>query len=90
VEQIASVTSLLMQEFQLELFTVASHKQYVRALLRSSKIQLMQPLSQQMLQHVVFTLMESHLLYTLMFHKITKTISTVQAAQHELENQALL
>jgi hypothetical protein len=34
-----------------------------------------------MLQHAVSTLMESHLLCTLMFHKITRIISTVQAEQ---------
>jgi hypothetical protein len=50
----------------------------------------MQHLLQRMLQHVVSTLMESHLLFTLMFHKITRTISTVQAAQHVPENQAPL
>jgi hypothetical protein len=41
----------------------------------------MQLLLQQMLQHAVSMLMESHLLYTLMFHKITRITSTAQAAQ---------
>jgi hypothetical protein len=45
-------------------------------------------LLQRMLQHVVFTLMESHLLYTLMFHKITRITSTAQAAQLVPVNQA--
>jgi hypothetical protein len=44
-------------------------------------------LSQQMLQHVVSTLMESHSLFTLMFHKITRITSTAQAAQPVQENQ---
>jgi hypothetical protein len=47
----------------------------------------MQPLLQQMLQHAVSTLMESHLLYTLMFHKIIRITSTVQAAQPVPVNQ---
>jgi hypothetical protein len=41
----------------------------------------MQLLLQQMSQHVVSTLMEYHLLFTLMFHKTTRIISTAQAAQ---------
>jgi hypothetical protein len=44
-------------------------------------------LLQQMLQHVEFTLMESHLLCTSMFHKITRITSTVQAAQLVPVNQ---
>jgi hypothetical protein len=40
-----------------------------------------------MLQHAVFTLMESHLLYMLMFHKITRITSTAQAAQLVQVNQ---
>jgi hypothetical protein len=47
-------------------------------------------LSQQMLQPVVFTLMESHLLYTWMFHKITRITSTVLAAQPVPVNQVQL
>jgi hypothetical protein len=50
----------------------------------------MQHLSQQMLQHVEFTLMESRLLYMLMFHKITRITSTVQAAQLVPVNQVPL
>jgi hypothetical protein len=49
----------------------------------------MQHLSLQMLQHVESTWMESHLLFTLMFRKITRIIYTVQAVQHVLENQVL-
>jgi hypothetical protein len=79
-----------MQVFQLEHFTVASHKQYVHAHLHSLRIQQMQHLSQQMLQHVEFTLMESRLLYMLMFHKITRITSTVQAAQLVPVNQVPL
>jgi hypothetical protein len=41
----------------------------------------MQHLLQQMLQHAVSTLMESLLLYTLMFPKITRITFTAQAAQ---------
>jgi hypothetical protein len=70
-----------MQEFQSEHFTAASHRQSVPAHLHSSKIQQMLLLSQQMLQHEASTLMESHSLYTLMFHRITRIISTVQVAQ---------
>jgi hypothetical protein len=47
----------------------------------------MQPSLQQMLQHAVSTLMESHLLYTLMFLKITRITSTAQAAQLVPVNQ---
>jgi hypothetical protein len=47
-------------------------------------------LLQQMLQHVEFTLMESHLLYTLMFHKITRITFTAQAAQLVPVNLVLL
>jgi hypothetical protein len=79
-----------MQEFQLEHFTAVSHKQSVRAHLHSSRIQKMQHLLQQMLPHVVSTLMESHLLCMLMFHKITRITSTAQAAQLVPENQVLL
>jgi hypothetical protein len=43
-----------------------------------------------MLQHVESTLMESHLLYTLIFHKITRITCTVQAAQLALANQEQL
>jgi hypothetical protein len=50
----------------------------------------MQPLSQQMLQREVSMLTESHLLYTLMFHKIIRITSTAQAAQLVLENQVPL
>jgi hypothetical protein len=75
-----------MQASQLEHSTAASHRLFVHAHLHSSKIQQMQLLLQQMLQHVVFTLMESHLLFMLMFHKITKIIYTVQAAQLVLVN----
>jgi hypothetical protein len=50
----------------------------------------MQLLLQQMLQHVESTLMESHLLSTLMFHKITRITSTAQAAQLVLVNQVPL
>jgi hypothetical protein len=45
-------------------------------------------LSQQMLQHAVSTLMESHLWFMSMFLKTTRITSTVQAAQPALENQA--
>jgi hypothetical protein len=76
-----------MQVFQLEHFTAASHKQYVHGHLLSLRIQQMQLLLQQMLQRVVFTLMESLLSYTLMFHKITRIISTDQAAQLVLVNR---
>jgi hypothetical protein len=79
-----------MQVFQSEHSTAASHKQYVHAHLHSSKIQQMPLLLQQMLQHAVSTLMESHLLYTLMFHKITRITSTVQAAQLAPVNQVPL
>jgi hypothetical protein len=50
----------------------------------------MQPLSQQMLQRAVFTLMASHLLFMLMFHKITRITSIVQAVQLVPVNQVLL
>jgi hypothetical protein len=50
----------------------------------------MQPSSQQMLQHAGSTVMESHLLSTLMFHKITKITSTVQAVRPVLVNLVLL
>jgi hypothetical protein len=73
--------------FQLEHSTVASHKQYVPALLHFLKILQMQLLLQQMLQHAESTLMESHLLYTLTFHKITRITSTAQAAQLVPVNQ---
>jgi hypothetical protein len=76
-----------MQEFRLAHSMVASHKQCALAHSRSSKNQQMQPLSQQMSQHAVSTLMGSHSLYTLMFHKITRITSTAQAAQLVLENQ---
>jgi hypothetical protein len=76
-----------MQVFQLEHFTVVSHKQCVLAHSHFSKIQQMRLLSQQMLQHAVSTLTESHLLYTLTFHKITRITSTVQAAQPVPVNQ---
>jgi hypothetical protein len=79
-----------MQEFQSELSTVASHKQCVPAHLLSSKIQQMLRSSQQMLQHAVSTLTESHLLYTLMFHKITRITYTAQAAQLVPVNQVQL
>jgi hypothetical protein len=79
-----------MQEFQSELFTVASHKQYVHAHLHSSKILQMQHLSRQMLQHAVSMSMESHLLCTLMFRKITRITSTAQAAQPVQANQVRL
>jgi hypothetical protein len=46
-------------------------------------------LLQQMLQHAVSTLMESHLLYMSMFHKITRITSTAQAAQPVPVNQVL-
>jgi hypothetical protein len=42
-----------------------------------------------MLLPAEFTLMESHLLYTLMFHKITRITSTAQAAQPVLVNPVL-
>jgi hypothetical protein len=84
---IVSAISLPMQEFQSGLSTAASHKQCVLALLHSSKILQMRLLSQQMLQHVESTLMESHLLYTLMFHKIIRITSTAQAAQLAPVNQ---
>jgi hypothetical protein len=90
VAQIVSVTNWLTQEFQSEHFTVASHKQYAHAHSHFLKIQQMQPSSQQMLQHAVSTLMESHLLSTLMFHKITKITSTVQAVRPVLVNLVLL
>jgi hypothetical protein len=76
-----------MQEFQSEHFTAVSHKQSEPAHLHSLKIQQMQPLLQQMLQHAESTWMESHLLCTLTFHKITRIISTVQAAQLVPVNQ---
>jgi hypothetical protein len=50
----------------------------------------MQLLLQQMLQHAVSTLMGSHSLYTLMFHKITRITSTVQAVRLVLVNLVLL
>jgi hypothetical protein len=50
----------------------------------------MQLLLQQMSQHVESTLMESHLLYTLMFHKITRITYTVQDAQLVPVNQVPL
>jgi hypothetical protein len=43
-----------------------------------------------MLQHAESTLMESHLLCTLIFHKITRITYTVQVAQLALANQELL
>jgi hypothetical protein len=78
-----------MQEFQSERFTAVSHKQSAPAHLHSSKTQQTPLLLQQMLQHAVSTLMESHLLCTLMFHKITRITSTVQAAQLVPVNQVL-
>jgi hypothetical protein len=90
VVQIVSATSLLMQAFLLARYMAANHKQYVHAHLHYSKIQQMLLLLQQMLRRAVSTLMESHLLYTLMFHKITRIISTVQAAQLVPVNQVLL
>jgi hypothetical protein len=77
-----------MQAFQSEHSTAVSHRQFVPAHLLSSRIQQMQLSLQQMSQRVVFTLMESLLLYTLMFHKITRITYTVQAAQHVPVNQA--
>jgi hypothetical protein len=50
----------------------------------------MQHSSQQMSRHAASTLMESHLLYMLMFHKTTRITSTDQAAQLVLVNQAQL
>jgi hypothetical protein len=50
----------------------------------------MQLLLQQMSQHAVSTLMESHLLCMLMFHKITRITSTAQAAQLAPVNQVPL
>jgi hypothetical protein len=47
----------------------------------------MRLLSQQMLQHVVSTLMESHSLCMSMFRKIIKIIYTVQAEQPVQVNQ---
>jgi hypothetical protein len=47
----------------------------------------MQFLLQQTLQHVESTLMESHLLSTLMSRKITRIIYTAQAAQLVPVNQ---
>jgi hypothetical protein len=44
-------------------------------------------LSQPMLQRVESTLTESHLLYTLMFHRITRITFTVQAVQLVPVNQ---
>jgi hypothetical protein len=79
-----------MQEFQSEHSTAASHKQFAHAHLLSLRIQQTPLLSQQMLQHEAFTLMESHLLYTLMFHKITRITYTVQAAQRVLVSQVPL
>jgi hypothetical protein len=76
-----------MQVFQLEHFMVASHKQSVPAPWRCSKIQQTLRLSQPMLQREESTLMESHLLYMLTFHKITKITSTVPAAQRVQVNQ---
>jgi hypothetical protein len=43
-----------------------------------------------MLQHAVSTSMESHLLYMLMFRKITRITSTAQAAQLAPVNQVQL
>jgi hypothetical protein len=43
-----------------------------------------------MLQHAESTLMESHLLFTLIFHKITRITCTVQVVQLALANQELL
>jgi hypothetical protein len=76
-----------MQVFQLEHFTAASHKPFAPARLHSLKIPQMQLLWQQMWQHVVSMLMESHLLYTLMFHKITRITYTAQVVQPVLVNQ---
>jgi hypothetical protein len=78
-----------MQEFQSEHSTAASHKQYVHAHLLSSKTQQTPLLLQRMLQHAVSTLMESHLLCTLTFHRITRITSTAQAAQLVPVNQVL-
>jgi hypothetical protein len=47
----------------------------------------MPPLLQQTLQHAESMLMESHLLYTLMFHKIIRITYIVQAAQPAPVNQ---
>jgi hypothetical protein len=47
-------------------------------------------LLQPTLQRVVFTSMESHLLYTLMFRKTIRITSTVQVAQLVLANQVQL
>jgi hypothetical protein len=79
-----------MQVFQSELSTAASHKQYAHAHLHYLRIQQMQLSLQQMSQHAEFTLMESHLLFTLMFHKITRITCTDQAEQLVLANQVQL
>jgi hypothetical protein len=50
----------------------------------------MQPSSQQMSQHAEFTSTESHSLFTLMFHRITRITYTAPAAQRVPENQVPL
>jgi hypothetical protein len=79
-----------MQVFQLERFTAVSHRPFAHAHLHSLRIQQMLPLLQLTLQHVVSTLMESHLLCTLMFHTITRLIYTAQAVQLVPVNLVLL
>jgi hypothetical protein len=50
----------------------------------------MLPSLQQMLQHAVFTLMEFHLLCTLMLQQITRITYTALVVQHVLVRPELL
>jgi hypothetical protein len=63
-EQIDLLTSLRTQVFQLAHFTVENHKQFAPEPSPFSSNFLMQHLWQQMLQHVEFTWMEYHSLFT--------------------------
>jgi hypothetical protein len=78
-----------MQVFQLEHFTVESRKLFVLAHLHSLRSKRTQRSLRQMLQHAESTLMEFHLLCTLIFHKITRITYTVQVVQLALANQEL-
>jgi hypothetical protein len=71
-------------------FMVESHKRFELAPLHSSSSYQMPRLLQLMLQHEAFTLMESHLLCTLMHQLITKIICTVLVALPVPEKLVLL
>jgi hypothetical protein len=74
-----------MLVFQLGLFTVESLKLFVRALLHFSNNYQTPPWLLQMLQQEVFTLTDSHLLYTSMHLLTIRTIYTVLDVPHVLE-----